>query len=141
MYNETNVSPTNSADQSSCTLKSGLGSLFPFDLHFSADGDKRVKTSFQSDSRLQGYDGIIHGGILSALLDTAMARCLLSMDIEAVTGALNVRFFEPVPCNALLTITAWIEESLPPLYHLRAEIRVGTRRACKAKAKFMQRRR
>ena len=88
---------------------------------------------------MQGYDGIMHGGILSALLDTAMAHCLLHENIEAVTGELNVRFYDPVAFDSTMAIKAWIESSLPPLYHLKSQIKVNDKIVCKAKAKFMQR--
>ena len=134
-----NLGKKDKKDIAGCDFGKNLRNLFPFDLVFQQDGENRVQADFQSDSRLQGYVGIIHGGILSALLDTAMARCLHSQGVEAVTGALNVRFYEPVPCDANLSISAWVDESLPPLYHLRAEITVDNNRVCRAKAKFMQR--
>ena len=81
----------------------------------------------------------MHGGILSALLDTAMAQCLLHQDIEAVTGELNVRYLEQVDCDGTMDIKAWIDSSLPPLYHLRSEIRINDKIVCKAKARFMER--
>ena len=88
---------------------------------------------------MQGYEGIMHGGLLSALLDTAMAHCLLHENIEAMTGELNVRFIDPVAYNSTMAITAWIDSSLPPLYHLKSHIIINNKIVCKAKAKFMQR--
>ena len=67
-------------------------------------------------------------GVLSALLDTAMAHCLLHQEIEAVTGELNVRYLEQVDCDGTLNIRAWVDSSLPPLYHLRSHIRIGDKR-------------
>lgn len=96
-------------------------------------------TQFKGNETLQGYRGIMHGGVLSALLDTAMAHCLLNQNIEAVTGELNVRFFDPVDCNSILSIQAWVDSSLPPLYHLKSHITVNDQIVCKGKAKFMQR--
>lgn len=81
----------------------------------------------------------MHGGVLSALLDTAMANCLLHQNIEAVTGELNVRFLEQVDCNGTLEIRAWVDSSLPPLYHLKSQIRIGEKIVCRGKARFMQR--
>ncbi len=83
----------------------------------------------------------MHGGVLSALLDTAMAQCLLHQDIEAVTGELNVRYLEQVDCDGTLDIKAWIDSSLPPLYHLKSQISIGGKLVCKGKARFMQRQR
>lgn len=110
-----------------------------FGLKFHKEGDGCVSTHFTGNSTMQGYDGIMHGGVLSALLDTAMAHCLLHEDIEAMTGELNVRFYDPVDCNSTLKIKAWIDSSLPPLYHLRSDIRINDKVVCKAKAKFMER--
>jgi acyl-coenzyme A thioesterase PaaI-like protein len=110
-----------------------------FNLKFKKTDDGAVSTTFTGSKKLQGYTGIMHGGVLSALLDTAMAQCLLHQDIEAVTGELIVRYLAQVDCNDTLHITAWITASLPPLYHLKSQIRIGDKIVCKGKAKFMQR--
>lgn len=117
----------------------GKDNPLSFGLKFTKIGDSAVSTTFTGNSNLQGYTGIMHGGILSALLDTAMAQCLLHHEIEAVTGELNVRYLEQVDCKGTLDIKAWIDSSLPPLYHLKSHIRIGDKIVCKGKAKFMQR--
>jgi hypothetical protein len=61
-------------------------------LTFRADGDGAVYGSFQSHAGLQGYDGYIHGGVISALLDSVMTHCLFHSGVRAVTGELNIRF-------------------------------------------------
>lgn len=81
----------------------------------------------------------MHGGVLSALLDTAMAQCLLHQNIEAVTGELNVRYLDQVDCQGTLNIRAWVDSSLPPLYHLKSVISVDDKVVCKGKGRFMQR--
>ena len=58
-----------------------------------------INATFQAHPRLQGYQGILHGGVSSALLDAAMTHCLFHQSIEAVTGDLHVRFLKSVPCN------------------------------------------
>jgi acyl-coenzyme A thioesterase PaaI-like protein len=119
----------------------GLENPFTLPLDFKKDGHGGVCTTFLGNTRLQGYDGILHGGVLSSLLDTAMAKCLLFQGIKALTGELNVRFLEPVPCEAELEIRARVKETLPPLYLLRAEICINGRVVCRGKGKFMQRNR
>lgn len=120
-------------------LLCGRDNPLSFGLNFKQDGAGAVSATFTGNSSLQGYSGIMHGGILSALLDTAMAQCLLHQDIEAVTGELNVRYLEQVDCDGTMDIKAWIDSSLPPLYHLRSEIRINDKIVCKAKARFMER--
>lgn len=120
-------------------LMCGRDNPLSFGLEFLADSNGKVATTFTGNATLQGYTGIMHGGVLSALLDTAMAHCLLHQNIEAVTGELNVRYLEQVHCDDTLEISAWIDSSLPPLYHLRSTISIRERVVCRAKARFMQR--
>ena len=108
-------------------------------LVFQADDDGVVKTNFHSNGGLQGYDGMLHGGVMAALLDAAMTHCLFHCGVQAVTGDLHVRFVKPVSCNASLKIRAWVLSSHPPLYRLKAEIVHDKRVMAWAEAKFMQR--
>jgi acyl-coenzyme A thioesterase PaaI-like protein len=117
----------------------GEDNPFSFGLKFKKNDDGVVSTTFTGNSNLQGYTGVMHGGVLSALLDTAMAQCLLHQDIEAVTGELTVRYLEQVDCDGTLDIKAWIDSSLPPLYHLKSQIRIDGKIVCKGKGRFMQR--
>jgi acyl-coenzyme A thioesterase PaaI-like protein len=91
-------------------------------LCFGLDEDDVTSARFQADPRLQGYEGILHGGMIAALLDSAMTHCLFHQGVRAVTGDLRVRFKRPISCRAELVIRAWILTSRPPLYRLRAEI-------------------
>ncbi len=120
-------------------LMCGQENPLSFGLKFKKNDDGAVSTTFTGNCNLQGYTGVMHGGVLSALLDTAMAQCLLHQNIEAVTGELNVRYLEQVACDGTLDIKAWIDSSLPPLYHLKSQIRIGNKIVCKGKARFMQR--
>lgn len=97
-----------------------------------------VSASFQGNSLLQGYDGILHGGVISALLDSAMAHCLFHRNIEAVTGELFVKFVAPVPYDARVTLRAWLVNATPPLYQLKAELAHAGTIMARADAKFVQ---
>lgn len=129
---------TINASHANC-LMCGRDNPLSFNLNFTEDDSGVVSTTFTGNSTLQGYTGIMHGGVLSALLDTAMAHCLLHKDIEAVTGELNVRYLEQVDCDGTLGIKAWVESSLPPLYYLKSHITINDKIVCKAKGKFMKR--
>ena len=73
-------------------------------LSFHPGDDGGVRTLFQAHSGLQGYKGILHGGVISSLLDAAMTHCLFHQGIEAVTGDLHVRFVKSVPCDAQMEL-------------------------------------
>lgn len=120
-------------------LMCGRDNPLSFGLKFIQDDSGAVSTTFTGNCSLQGYTGIMHGGVLSALLDTAMAQCLLHQDIEAVTGELSVRYLEQIDCEESMLIRAWIDSSLPPLYHLKSQIIINDKVVCKAKGRFMQR--
>lgn len=71
---------------------------------------------------LRGYDGILHGGIVSTLLDAIMTQCLIRRGVPALTAELRVRFLRPVPCPCRLELSARLTESRPPLYRASAEL-------------------
>lgn len=107
-------------------------------LKFLADANDVVYADFKAHDMLQGYRGIIHGGVTCALLDAAMTHCLFNRSIEAVTGELKVKFVHPVPSCAHLQLRAWVEKVFQPLYILKAELRSNDSVLASAEAKFMQ---
>ncbi|MGC8643078.1 MAG: PaaI family thioesterase [Isosphaeraceae bacterium] len=117
------------------------GNLNPksLSLSFQPAGDGSVRTRFKARTELQGYDDILHGGVIASLLDAAMTHCLFHRGIQAVTGDLHVRFVEPVSCHSTLEIRAWVLYFHPPLYCLQAEITLDGRVMAWADAKFMER--
>jgi len=58
----------------------------------------------------QGYPGIAHGGIVSTLLDEAMAQVLMFRGILAVTARLEVRFKKPVPLQEEIRVRGEMDE-------------------------------
>jgi len=107
-------------------------------LRFTAGDRDTVCARFQAHPGLQGYDGILHGGIISALLDAAMTHCLFHLGVQAITGELNVRFLKPISCRALLDMRAWVVYARPPLYRVAAEIVHESCVMARAEAKFMR---
>ncbi len=75
--------------------------------------DKEMKTSettFVPSPVFQGYDGIVHGGILSTLLDEAMAKLAYELGYQTVTASLEVRFKQPAPILEPLRVHGEITE-------------------------------
>ena len=77
----------------------------PIGLHltFQLDGDT-TRSAFVPQPHHQGYDGVVHGGILAAVLDDAMANCLWLRGVAAVTAKLSLRYRAPVPVGASLLV-------------------------------------
>jgi acyl-coenzyme A thioesterase PaaI-like protein len=76
-------------------------------LHFRLEGDS-VVADFQPREEHQGFPGVIHGGIVAAVLDEALGRTsLLGNNREwTLTGRLEVRYRRYVPYGPLLRVRA-----------------------------------
>jgi acyl-coenzyme A thioesterase PaaI-like protein len=94
----------------------GLQVPFAIDEHGVAMG------SFSCNRRYQGYPGMLHGGIISALLDGAMTNCLFLHGHAAVTAELVVRFRHPVIVDTPAQIRAWVVENGPLVFRLKAQL-------------------
>ena len=118
-------------------LMSGSRNPNSLGLVFHLEDDGSVRASFQAHDGLQGYDGIMHGGFIAALLDSAMTNCLFLNGARALTGELKVRYRKPVPSDALLDLHAWIVSSGSRLFVLESELRCSGEVMAAARAKFM----
>lgn len=56
----------------------------------------RAETRFTPQRRHEGYDGTVHGGIVSALLDETMGWAIFHQGIWGVTARLSVAFRQPI---------------------------------------------
>lgn len=101
--------------------------------------DEKVCATFDLRPTLQGYTGILHGGVVASLLDSAMTHCLFSHGVQGLTGDLHIRFVRPIPCDGTVEIRAWILSVTGPLYKLRAELAHEARLMAWAEGKFMER--
>lgn len=96
----------------------------PFGLHVKPevrDAGAHVRLEYTPSEHLQGWANILHGGILSTLLDEAITYVGIgTFDGPAVTAELEVRFRNPAPTGVKLLV--------------RAERLKGSRRLVEAKA-------
>lgn len=101
-------------------------------LNFRLMGDGSVEASTRCSKRFQGYRNVVHGGVIAALLDSAMTNCLFAHNIKALTAELKVRFSSPVNTKNALRVRALIEKTYGHFYVLKAEL--FQNHAVKAKA-------
>ncbi len=107
-------------------------------LAFNTLAGGRVEAEFPCDRLYQGYDGYLHGGVIAALLDSAMTNCLFAHGRVALTGELNVRFLKPVLVCRQAVVSARLAEAFPPLFRMEAEMRQSGELRAKATAKFVE---
>ena len=88
----------------------------------------------------QGYAGILHGGVITSLLDCAMCNALFSIGIEGVTVDMKISFLKEVPCNSSLNLIGSITDSRGPIYKAEAQIVIAGVDYALGSARFVKRR-
>ncbi len=63
------------------------------------------------NSRFCGWAGVVHGGIISTVLDEIMAYAAFTVYDSGVTGEICVRFRKPIPTEREILIEGFIESS------------------------------
>lgn len=76
-------------------------------LAFHADERGGVWADFVPAERFEGYTGMVHGGVISAVLDEVMAWSLYRLQTWAVTAEMSVRYRVPVQVGELTRATGW----------------------------------
>ncbi len=90
-------------------------------LRFAPDAEG-VKASFVPSSEHQGFHDVVHGGIISSVLDEAMAWATARAGVWAVTGEIRVRFRQPLNIGEPTTITARVSGARGRLVTTVAEL-------------------
>jgi uncharacterized protein (TIGR00369 family) len=65
-------------------------------LQFESLPDGRMRTYWTPRPEHQGFKEIVHGGLVSTLMDEVMIRLLYARGIRAVTAELSTRFLKPL---------------------------------------------
>lgn len=91
-------------------------------LEISFDDKGILSGKFSCCNAFQGYNGILHGGITSSIIDASMSKCLMGHGILGYTGRLDIRYIKPVTVTSPLIIRCTITESYKELYKIKAEL-------------------
>jgi uncharacterized protein (TIGR00369 family) len=75
-------------------------------------GNGEARAEFQPDARWEGYPGVVHGGIIGAMLDDLMFHAVYSVIKQvAVTASIEVRFRRPARIGDRLFCQARVGEA------------------------------
>lgn len=85
-----------------CGSENPAGLRLVFDIDA---GARVISTVFVPVKAHQGYVGVVHGGLISTVLDEAMTKLAFSLGLNAVTGRLTVRFKKPLMVGERMTVT------------------------------------
>jgi acyl-coenzyme A thioesterase PaaI-like protein len=91
-------------------------------IQYVRERDGAVSAEWQPTVNWQGFEGIVHGGIISTVLDEAMSKAVAQMNYEALTGELRVRFRRPVEVGESLRIRGWVVEKVKRLVRTEATL-------------------
>jgi len=123
-------------NHSTCCACGGTGG---FGLSFDITGPASVEGAFECAERWQGYDGVLHGGVICLLLDAAMTHCGFALRREVMTGDMSVRFLHPVPIGETVCVRAAANDCVGPLQRIQAQILLGERVMARAVGRFVDR--
>jgi uncharacterized protein (TIGR00369 family) len=84
-----------------------------------------VCTEVTLDRQYEGWEGVIHGGIVSTLLDEVMSWAIMyTKKVFLVTRKMDIKYVRPVLVGTPLTVAGRLmDDSQPPKIRARAEIR------------------
>ncbi|MBY7731307.1 PaaI family thioesterase [Vibrio splendidus] len=87
--------------------------------------------------KAEGYDGIMQGGIVTTLHDSAMLHCLFQNSINAMTVSLTSRFHHPIAIGQELEIRAQWVKSRRNIHLLESKITQNGKLCSSAQSQFM----
>lgn len=84
---------------------------------------RTLRTACRPPDAYQSWEGIIHGGLLSTLLDEAMGKLAQELGHPALTATLEVRFRRPARVGEVIAVEAAIDALDRRLIAARASAR------------------
>jgi acyl-coenzyme A thioesterase PaaI-like protein len=92
---------------------------------FHQDGPQGAQAQYVTRTELDGWPGVLHGGITFALMDEALAWALFFQGIRGVTARAETSFKRPIRTGTPLNIRGWTVSRRRHLITARAEIRTA----------------
>lgn len=86
------------------------------------DDGARVRAEIVTAEWQQGWPGVLHGGIVSALLDETIGRVAFLHDRWVQTARLSVRFHKPAPLGRRLGVVGELTRDARRLMEMRGEL-------------------
>jgi uncharacterized protein (TIGR00369 family) len=108
-------------------------------VRFAVDHAARTITGrFTPRREHEGWEGIVHGGIIAALLDEAMVKLAAHLGEPAVSAEITVKFKAPAAPGEELTVTGKIVKEANRLIEAEARVEKGMVTVAEAKGKLLR---
>ena len=92
-------------------------------LRFRTNGSGSVTADWTPSKAWEGFQGIIHGGIVSTVLDEAMSKAVAAAGAPALTCHLEVRLRQHVAAGEPMLVRGWVVEKRKRRIQVEAELR------------------
>lgn len=70
----------------------------------------------------QGFDGVVHGGMVAALLDEIMSHAVKSTGVIAVTGTLQTKYIRPCRTGVLTLLRGRVTDKRERILEAQGEV-------------------
>jgi len=127
---------TNFADDGYCFV-CGPKNPVGLKLDFVFDG-RTIKTEYVPPKEHQGYRNIVHGGIVSVLLDEVMVKVAIEVGKPAVTAQMDIRLKKAVNIGSHITISAEITKETRKTLEAYAKATVNDEIVADARGKLVK---
>lgn len=97
-----------------------------------------IEAEFSPEEWQQGWTGVVHGGILAAILDEAMAYVLFYGGIQGVTGRMGIRFRRAARANDRLRVEARLVRETEKIADVEGHLWRGSALVAEADARFLK---
>lgn len=117
-----------------CGPKNPIGLQLAFEYDKS---ERRSRAVWRPDARYQGWAGVVHGGIVMALLDEAMVNLAVVCGLRAITAEMRTRLSRPARVGEELVIEGRLGEVRGRLVAAEAEVHDAEGRVAWAEGKLL----
>ena len=101
----------------------GCGENNPIGLKLSFQWDgKTARTEFTPTEHYQGWPGIVHGGIITSMLDEAMSYAARFEGMNCITAEMKIKFKRPALIDEPLIITSSVTRNARRLIKTKASV-------------------
>ena len=93
-------------------------------LTFYSDGPDKVVSEYTVPEHFQGYPGVVHGGIVSTMLDEVLGRVFMNGDHDRFmyTARMTTRYRHPVPVGQPLKMVGRVVKDRKRVAEAKAEL-------------------
>lgn len=118
--------PTKQPNSRNCFV-CGLRNPAGLRLAFYETGPEEVTATFRPSANFEGFPGLLHGGIVSAMLDEAGARVMMIGDPNhfMMTAKLDIKYRRPTPTGQTLKVVGRLLKRRGRLATTRSELQLA----------------